>query len=483
MKALKHLQAGLLTLATVLALWGCSDKVTGVTEDVPTFADNSSSSEQIEYSSSSIYDVGCLTFASKRLAPQETALDKIIESRVKTLKANGVNETDAVDSATFELLKAIGLDTLLASNTSELLNAIAPDLILASNDSITLEDVSDYFEDSMDSALIARIGEDLAEDGTLESLDICKPFSGKSYGVTYTIVQTCGRSTPKSFIPIRQNIWRKCVDNPYCDSSRIGEIRYAGNEAMLIPIERYECREYGWEGFTDTTKVTDVPCDENNKRIANPNHPGSRREFLVCFEGKWYPSNEWTHELPAEYYFNPEVEYGSFEDPRDGHVYRTVEVNGRTWMAENILYQDSTFNADVGCIDDSCKIGGRFYTAPDASRACPEGWRIPTNEDFESLGAPDNDFTRHFSQIGGTGSIINISSTNESGLTFLPIGDYSRDTDNHFWKQGEWTLFWSREKEDENWKYYTASIYSTNVYFSNPVLSDKPRNSVRCIKD
>lgn len=38
-------------------------------------------------------------------------------------------------------------------------------------------------------------------------------------------------------------------------------------EAMLIPIERFECSNCEWNSLTNTTKVTDVPCDGNNKRI------------------------------------------------------------------------------------------------------------------------------------------------------------------------------------------------------------------------
>jgi len=30
--------------------------------------------------------------------------------------------------------------------------------------------------------------------------------------------------------------------------------------------------------------------------------------------------------------------YGSFTDPRDGNTYRTVELAGQIWMAENIRY-------------------------------------------------------------------------------------------------------------------------------------------------
>ena len=77
---------------------------------------------------------------------------------------------------------------------------------------------------------------------------------------------------------------------------------------------------------------------------------------------------------------NPEPRVtGSFTDPRDGRTYRTVELNGLTWIAENL-------NFDVGeeCwfYDNDPKNGakyGRLYTWEAAQRACPPGWMLPTD--------------------------------------------------------------------------------------------------------
>ena len=76
---------------------------------------------------------------------------------------------------------------------------------------------------------------------------------------------------------------------------------------------------------------------------------------------------------------------GSFTDPRDGRTYRTVELNGLRWMAENLNY-----DVGEGCwfYDNDPKNGekyGRLYTWEAAQRTCPPGWRLPTDEEWEAL--------------------------------------------------------------------------------------------------
>lgn len=62
---------------------------------------------------------------------------------------------------------------------------------------------------------------------------------------------------------------------------------------------------------------------------------------------------------------------GSWTDERDGQTYRTVTINGKTWLAENFKYRNKN---GVYSLDDV--LLGDF---------APDGWHIPTPEEWYYL--------------------------------------------------------------------------------------------------
>lgn len=118
----------------------------------------------------------------------------------------------------------------------------------------------------------------------------------------------------------------------------------------------------------------------------------------------------------------PDPVEGSMTDSRDGQVYRTVTLDGRTWMAENLAYLpegeqdadiswteprfyiwgdyllDSEDETERRMAEESLDSYGVFYnwwaamdgdSAPSerehARGICPEGWHIPSETEWNEL--------------------------------------------------------------------------------------------------
>lgn len=196
--------------------------------------------------------------------------------------------------------------------------------------------------------------------------------------------------------------------NDECDSE--GKTRPSPSDSNMY----YVCHDGIW------TRFLDMPCDTDNMRVKIKNDQIYKNfESYICYDKTWRRIGAWYTDYPTEYYFNPDFDYGSFEDPRDHRVYRTTVFKGTTWMAENMKYE-GTFLTDIPqsttCLQDSCKNLGRFYDLYAAATVCPEGWRLPDSSDIEVLGNSPVEFEELFSQLSTR------LSTDSYGMSFVPTG-------------------------------------------------------------
>lgn len=136
---------------------------------------------------------------------------------------------------------------------------------------------------------------------------------------------------------------------------------------------------------------------------------------FVCKSGLWY--SLLLADMEQDSWFNPDITYGTLTDQRDGQTYRTVVIGTQNWMAENLHYAGENASEELATNmadedlcpsgdEDYCEKAGYVYSwtaAMNISRIyqtrivatlpinevhqgiCPDGWHIPTLDEWDTL--------------------------------------------------------------------------------------------------
>ncbi|MBR2095473.1 MAG: hypothetical protein IJ908_07680, partial [Fibrobacter sp.] len=167
-------------------------------------------------------------------------------------------------------------------------------------------------------------------------------------------------------------------------------------------------------------------------------------------------------------------------DSRDGNVYRTIKIGNQVWMAENLNFKtDGSY-----CYNDSskyCKKYGRLYSWSAANKACPEGWHLPTIDEFKTLFASVGKQSTAGSKLkSASGWNKDGNGTDDFGFAALPAGiRYGKDK--YYNYEGHHANFWSSIKNGSDSADYVNMFYgydSVHVF----VHDKNDGMSVRCLK-
>ena len=171
----------------------------------------------------------------------------------------------------------------------------------------------------------------------------------------------------------------------------------------------------------------------------------------------------------------------TFTDKRDGQEYQIIRIGDRWWMAENMNFE---LPEGSWCYDDDpmiCKKYGRLYSWDAAVKACPDGWHLATDEDWQALelnmGVPED----KLDEMGWRPFTSDALNNNSTGFRlemagYRPYGDGAYDDlrdDAYFWTSTSYdkTDAWKRTLDDHR-KEIGRGYDSKRKGFS-----------VRCVKD
>ena len=173
-----------------------------------------------------------------------------------------------------------------------------------------------------------------------------------------------------------------------------------------------------------------------------------------------------------------------FKDSRDKQKYRLVKIADREWFGDNLNFKSE----GSYCLDDdenNCMAYGRLYTWDAAQKACPAGFRLPTQADFESLWtAAGADFNAGYLIKTDYGWKGETNGNDTLKFSAMPAGN--RFDDGTYGNLAKFAFFWSADDALEGIGQGDARVwYLTNKSMAFGFTSRAKifAFSVRCVRN
>lgn len=250
-------------------------------------------------------------------------------------------------------------------------------------------------------------------------------------------------------------------DLPSCTKSREKLVYFVEDED-----ENFVCTDGMW--VAESSGKTESSSSDEDDESSSSEKPEKRSSSSKA-SGKCTSTTKVTTT-----YLNRNVDYGTFVDERDCQEYRTVEIGDQVWMAQNLNYD--TEDDESSCANGNCEKYGRFYTGMGAPGACPDGWRLPSESDFNLLmEEADSEGTNMMSSYS---SYWNGMGSDELGFSAIPVGYiYEGEIDEFDISANFWADAFSGETGKYMYIYQGVGVAMDDVYD----LSWS--RSIRCIQD
>ncbi len=284
---------------------------------------------------------------------------------------------------------------------------------------------------------------------------------------------------------------------------------------------------------TDSVQTADFKISGDGELSSirlKPNSSGAFPEtaagtFATIGEGETFKvfvnDGEYWHELSYNQACNT-FGCGICED-YDGNIYSTVQIGGQCWMAENLKtthYKDGTpishvtnsmswAGLDISStgaycyfINDTTYINDygfmyNWYAVDDACGLCPDGWRVPSDNDYKTLEIylgmdpteADGEGWRGTDQgsqladgydLWTNGTLRNNSQFGTSDFMALPAG--LRDEDGFYVDMSSIIFFWT-SSEQSSVQAWQRALYYANSGLGRDNYSKIFGLSVRCIRE
>jgi len=252
--------------------------------------------------------------------------------------------------------------------------------------------------------------------------------------------------------------------------------------------------------------------ESNPPLVATENNTNSYSCLPLEYETDYYwkivASDPYGHTVEGDIWHfttnGPVNPMNTFIDPRNGQVYKTVEIDGRIWMAENLNvgfmisvstggingdgYQKDTTRIEKYCYNNdpkNCDLYGGLYQWDAAMRfsevegsvgICPTNWHIPTQEEWKQL-------YLYYEEDLGVDAGTELMLGSQSGFQTLFSG-YQIFAERKFYDLGQAGYFWSSTVNPQlNHLAMGRSLYRGKVEFQEDTYQKVNGLPVRCIRN
>lgn len=210
-----------------------------------------------------------------------------------------------------------------------------------------------------------------------------------------------------------------------------------------------------------------------------------------------------------------EGKMNSFVDARDGMRYSVIQIGNQLWLGENLawlpqvnpngvnsltdplyyVYGYSGNDVSVAKSNPNYTSFGVLYNWPAAMTAAPEGWHLPSDNEWKQLemalgmseadaNALTNRGTNEATQLKATYSWVGSGNgTNSSGFTALAGGIYNSLTGN-FFGNGTFANWWTSTQDISPNNAWTRRMTDVSSQVGRSAIPVKSFGfTVRCVRD
>jgi uncharacterized protein (TIGR02145 family) len=195
----------------------------------------------------------------------------------------------------------------------------------------------------------------------------------------------------------------------------------------------------------------------------------------------------------------PKVCTDSFVDERDGTEYCITTIGTQVWMADNLQFSSDS-NAYLNPSNPSTvnAVYGRLYTFDEANQVCPNGWHLPTDEEWKTMEmtlgmsaiqadalndrGTDEGVQLKSGEEWNSSVNVGVEGTNSVGFNALPSGEWNPSF-GPFFGLGAEASYWTASVRDTTGAAWMRALTYDNATIKRSYATPKMGFACRCVED